>query len=84
MGLVSGVEERVLSVVVETAVVLGRVGLCLVHGAGLQGCLVGNVLEGYKAMSVATAERAETGFVVEVYVDVDAFAVALHDGIRSS
>ena len=64
---------------VETAVVLGRVGLRLMHGAGLQGCLVGNVLERHEAMSVATAERAEFGFVVGVYVDVDAFAVGFHN-----
>ena len=83
MRLVSGVEERVLSVVEQTAVVLGRVGLRLMHGAGLQGCLVGNVLERHEAMSVATAERAEFGFVVGVYVDVDAFADGFHlDSVR--
>ena len=83
MRLVSGVEERVLSVVVETAVVLGRVGICLMHGAGLQGCLVGDVVEGHQTVSVPTAERAEGGFFCGVDVDVDAFAEGLHVEVRA-
>lgn len=57
---------------------LGRVGLCLMHGAGLQGGLVGDVVEGHQTVSVPTAERAEGGFFCGVDVDVDAFAEGLH------
>ena len=61
LGLDWCVEERVVAVVVQAAVVLGRVRVGLVHGTALEFGVVGEVVEGRHAVTVAAAECAEGG-----------------------
>ena len=75
--LLRRVEERVVPVVVRAAVVLGRVRVHLVHGAGDKFRVVGQVVERRHAVPVAPAERAEGGLVGRVDAHVDALAVGV-------
>lgn len=78
LRLVSGVEERVVAVVVQAAVVLGRVRVGLVRGAALEFRVGREVVEGRHTVPVAPAERAEGGFFVWVDGHVDALAFGIH------
>jgi len=86
-SLFLGVEERVVSVVVGTAVVVRWVWVDCVCGAGpaagvccsFLGLCV-NVMERGEAMAVAAAEVAEGFLVCKVHLHVDALAVAVHVG----
>ena len=81
--LLRRVEERVVAVVVEAAVVLGRVRVGLVRGAALEFRAVREVVERRHAVPVAPAERAEGGLLLRVDVHVDALAVcALVGGVH--
>ena len=86
-GLVLGVEEGVVSVVVGTAVVVRWVWVDCVCGAGpaagvccsFLGLCV-NVMERGEAMAVTAAEVAEGFLVCKVHLHVDSLAVAVHFG----